>query len=992
MLVLGILLPTVADLGVHASQNNKVPKDNNIINEVVSSDTVTSAGVTAVAKLTQGSQILKHIDPEVLNSNEHILRLVEEETLNSYAFLNRDGSKTVYYTDKAVKYRNADGTIIEKDVSLTSSSNGYTTISNDIGVLLPADPASGIGMSYAGYDITIVPIEGSLCKPAQNNGTSILYPDYFGTGMSLMYTPSLDGLKEDIVLSHYTGITTFSFRLFTDGLLLQQENGRYYLGQSQDADMRIDMGDVVAFDVRGRFSVGTMSVTTVTEGQEYLLTLSVDADFLTDETTTYPVSIDPTLTVSDNTHGANAIEDITLYSGTPNANCNWSYLHCGYYSSTYKVARTMFRLTGLISSSDYQSLSAANILSAQFYIQEATGTAAIPIHIYSNAGNSGWTETGASWNNSGHVLGNIYATVSPGSNQLVSYDITNLVKAWKNGTESAQAGFVLVSSNETSVDKSFYSSETAYTGYRSYVVVNYEVGNDFSSAVGINSGQTVSVNIATAGSQKYFEFTPFYTGFYTIQSSNTTGDPLVSLYNCNQVELAYDDDGAEDLYRNFALTYHFVANATYYISVGHYGTGTGSYDFIISSEPNADILSTDTLTQGSSHTVNINAAYASVCYTLTPSSTNFCMFQSYAGNGNAMIWIYKSDLTLIAHNYGGNGNNFYVEAHLAKDTPYYIVVGHYGSTTGSYSFTGMLPTVINTYAYNVKNTGSQLILDIHGPDAQEKAHQWSFHTGLQGQWLIEQETSGYYTIRSKYGNQYYLGISNSSAGVDNVILSPTVSRNTRWNIYETPEHTLIFEPLAALGKVLYAPNATVGSEMQLAWLDLTDSYCQWRIGGYNSFVAPYLPSRTFALQCIGELTTNSTWYPMVQAAVTAWNNSDAGVNIVLTTDTSKYTLEITDRQVLLAGDTQVIDKDDTPGVIERATITIGAQHLVNATEQRIISIISHELGHFLGLQDYSTDEDTAVLGNDSLMSYGRNYDIVTSPQNFDIRNVLFLYE
>ena len=576
LLVFGLLLPTAMDIVVNAVPNNTTPKADSENAETFNADTSTSIEEGSIVELTRDSQILKYIDQTVLIANKHVARLVEEETLSSYAFLNSDGTKTVYYMDKEVKFLDKDGKTVEKNIGLTNTRNGFTTVSNDIGLLLPNDPAKGISISYDGYDIIIVPEGGSLRKTVQSNDTSVVYPDYFGSGMSLMYTPSLDGVKEDIVLSRYTGVTTFAFRLFTDGLRPYQENNRYYLASSKAAEMRIDMGDVVAFDAHGRFSVGTMDVTTVAEGQEYLLTLSVDAEFLTDETTTYPVSIDPTLTVSDNTHGAGAIEDITIYSGTPNANCDWPYLHCGYYNSTYKIARTMFRLTGLLSSSEYQTANAAAITSAEFHIQEATGTAALPVHIYSNTGNATWTETGATWNNAGHILGSIYATTSPGVNQAVSYNITNLVKAWKNNTESAQAGFILVSSNETSLDKAFYSSETAYTAYRSYVVVNYDVGNSFSNAVGINLGQTVSINIPTSGNKKFFEFTPSTTGFYTIQSSNHTGNPKVWLYNCNEAELASDDDSGVAQAYGFALTYHLIANVKYYIAAGHYGSETGT--------------------------------------------------------------------------------------------------------------------------------------------------------------------------------------------------------------------------------------------------------------------------------------------------------------------------------------------------------------------------------------------------------------------------------
>lgn len=830
MLIFGLLLPNFANLVVNAAPNSTTSKVNSENTEILDADIAKPIEAVSVTELTRDSQILKHIDQTVLTANKHIARLAEEETLSSYAFLNSDGTKTVYYMDKEVKYLDKDGKTVEKDISLTNTLNGFTTVSNDIGLLLPNDPASGISMSYDGYDIILVPEGGSLRKAAQNNNSSVIYPDYFGSGMSLMYTPSLDGLKEDIVLSRYTGVTTFVFRLFTDGLRPYQENNRYYLALSEAAEMRIDMGDVVAFDARGRFSVGAMNVTTVAEGQEYLLTLSVDAEFLTDETTTYPVSIDPTLTVSDNTHGAGAIEDITIYSGTPNANCDWPYLHCGYYNSTYKVARTMFRLTGLLSSSEYQAVSATDITSAQFHIQEATGTAALPVHIYSNTGDAGWTETGATWNNSGHTLGTIYATVSPGVNQAVSYDITTLVQAWKNSTESAQAGFILVSSNETSLDKAFYSSETTTTSYRSYVVVNYEVGNDFSSAVEINSGATTSVNIETAGDKKYFKFTPLVTGFFTIQSSNLTGDPKVWLYNCDQAQLNSHDDIDSGANNNFALTYHFTANATYYISAGHYGTRTGTYSISVAPSTSATPPTLTTTPSSLTNQVSIDYAYEVECYMFAAADTAEYIFQSSTAVGDPKIWIYDSNLSLysLGDDYLGN-YNFRLKDVFEPNALYYVVVGYHAKGTGSYGFNILTPITLSGVNH-LQNVGSALYLDILGTGTEEVVRQRLLHKNPQQRWRFQQQSNGYYTIQSQYDTTYYIGITSTNTDENNVVLHESVSDSTLWKIYNDG-NALLIEPKTAPGKVLCVPDSDHGTALQLCWMSSTVSNRnKWTIG------------------------------------------------------------------------------------------------------------------------------------------------------------------
>ena len=54
---------------------------------------------------------------------------------------------------------------------------------------------------------------------------------------------------------------------------------------------------------RDSHGTGTMKVTVVEEGEKYLLTIEADKEFLCDPTTEYPVTIDPTITVSDNVTG-----------------------------------------------------------------------------------------------------------------------------------------------------------------------------------------------------------------------------------------------------------------------------------------------------------------------------------------------------------------------------------------------------------------------------------------------------------------------------------------------------------------------------------------------------------------------------------------------------------------------------------------------------------------------------------------------------------------
>lgn len=446
------------------------------------------AVIAPEAALLADCQILRYVNEEAFREKNHVSRVPGEETLSSYVFQNADGSRTVYFLDEPVKYVDSAGIVREKDLTLkavgtdnslmldsslasggSQTASGYVTTANDIGLTLPTNPSDGISLTYEGSRITLIPQGGTQGVTAQLAEGGVNYPDFFGEGMSLRYTPLLSGVKEDIILRAYTGVNTFTFLLNTNGLGLYEENGRYYVASSPDAENPLELGDLVTFDAHGRFSVGTTTAQTLTPNQSYRLTLTVDEAFLTDENTTYPVTIDPSITIpAENT----AIQDATIYSGTPDMNANWTYLHAGYYDDTYKIARTLFRFPGLTGSSTYLFPEEFTITSVKFHIWEATGSAPQTVNICSFFGLDTWTESTVTWNDIG-TADKVYATGSPGYGNETLYNITQLVRAWQNGDENPTIGLMLKSSNETSVDKAFYSTEWSSSSYRPYLMVDY---------------------------------------------------------------------------------------------------------------------------------------------------------------------------------------------------------------------------------------------------------------------------------------------------------------------------------------------------------------------------------------------------------------------------------------------------------------------------------------------------------------------------------------
>lgn len=487
------------------------------VTTAVTEETVAAAAPSSPMKLAESCNILRYVNEEVFMQSNHIARLNAQETLSSYAFLNSDGTTTVYYMDEEVKFINTDGTVQEKDITLTTATGGYTTVCNDVKLNLPTNPANGISLVYGNYSATLKPQGRTFSKSPVLENNTVTYPDYFGEGMDLVYTPTLSGVKEDIVLESYTGVNSFTFMLNTRGLNLYQANGRYFLAPSKVSDMRIELGDIVSFDARGRFSVGTMTATTVMAGSLYQLTITVDEGFLTDENTTYPVSIDPTLEVSDNTHGAGAIEDATLYSGVPGLNSgSWQYLHCGYYDSTYQVSRTAFMPIGMMDDTDFWDIPYNGVTSAKFYVKEAGWTAGVTVNLHRIT--ASWDENTITWSSHYNKYDStVSASASPSYGNYAEFDITALVQYWRY-YEDYGNGFMLISTNETSVDKTLYSSESGSSN-RPYVVVTYNSGNGIldKSTLEIDEGQSDTLTLS--GVSGTVTWTSSNTAVATVNSS-----------------------------------------------------------------------------------------------------------------------------------------------------------------------------------------------------------------------------------------------------------------------------------------------------------------------------------------------------------------------------------------------------------------------------------------------------------------------------------------
>lgn len=502
LLVVSILLSTLY-LPI-AAEDTAVPE---AVSPAISSVPETVAN--APAELLQGipvdfenEAILQYVDQDVFRASNHIKRLPQEETLDTYVYLNQDGTKSVYFMEENVKYVDANGNVQNKDISLKETKNGFTTVQNDVSVFIPTNAANGIQVSHSIGNVKLIPQNSLLVVAGRQDGDSVLYPNYFGKGISLRYTPLLSGVKEDIILASYTGTHSFQFALETNGLFVYEDaEAGYYVASAQDAADRYFLGEIIVYDAVGRPSIGTMTVKTVAAGARYILTVTADPAFLTDANTVYPVTIDPTITIGGANDTNKQIWDVPIFSGYPSWTCGaYQYLTLGNAGGNYGTGRAIIKLPGLYESAVYQNTHYEKIVSVKFYCTDGSGNAAQYINLYPHIDHPEWTESNASWIYVGgyDTSYNMGTTVSYGS--WSEFNIIALVRMWKQGLYNPEAGFQLVNSDEVTREKhkAIHATEYATASYRPYVVFTYHESVFLSSTkLSLLAGQSATLSAET---------------------------------------------------------------------------------------------------------------------------------------------------------------------------------------------------------------------------------------------------------------------------------------------------------------------------------------------------------------------------------------------------------------------------------------------------------------------------------------------------------------
>ena len=586
------------------------------------------------------------ISEDAITEKGHVNRLWEQESdLNTIIFQNRDGKKTMYYFTEPVKYKDKDGNIKDKKNKLTEQENTYTNAENDINSYFPKKihKNKGVVLRHNDIEIEVAPLingsSGASRQTGQNKDNQpteyVEYPAVFDESISVRYTPTFGGFKEDIILSENVGINEFTFRIKTNGLsLVSDEFGSYNLinpltGQIIARIGSLQIYDSKPFEVPDEILNESISnpteedfakkeqtleeliqsiplgasdgkpkedevlpvynhhyvVYTVVQDEEYLITIVVDENYLTDSDRVWPVYVDPTINV-EGSGDSKTIQDAPIYSGKPTSALGGNaYNVVGWQGSTHKVGRTLMKFPGLASNSTYKNLSTNQITSLDLHIYESSGkTASSIIDLYQYTGTA-WTESTAKCNNIGwDSYSNNFTWNTINCSGWQTFNLLSMVATWKSSPTALDKGIMLknyTSESDPTYSKHFDSTDTNRTTQDGVSVKPYlTFGYNPISYTTLSHGIPVNEYLEQGG-EYWYTFTPTECDktyvFYTTGSTDTYGE----LYQGTTLLESNDDSGDGN---NFCISCSLVCGTQYRLKIRGYNTSTsGSYSVVVKS-------------------------------------------------------------------------------------------------------------------------------------------------------------------------------------------------------------------------------------------------------------------------------------------------------------------------------------------------------------------------------------------------------------------------
>ncbi len=419
-----------------------------------------------------------------------------EQSLGEVIFENEEGIRSLYIFDENVKFRDESGAVKDKSNKAVRKNNTFVSESNDIEVVLPLSIMGGVTLKDDGLNINMRPVSALHTTRFNSAGQikdekSVLYQDVFDEYTDVKYTFTYSGVKEDIILEKYNGVSSFNYEVSTGGLSLNEEKGALVL-RDDNGEAKAVIGEIVVFSADNQNNTfGEYTIKEKVKNSLYIVTINVDKEYLTSPDTTYPVTIDPTVgTVSTSSN----IQDMQVFKGTDGTGTTETSAGLSGVSrvgwTDWGACRTLLKMTSQTFKREVQS--SEQIVSAYIEMRDlmCQGGTALPIVCSQFKGNQ-WEESDAmTWNQinadstgaSSPVVNVTYANGAANTPMhWYEWDVTNIVRGWATNEDYRNKGVIFrtvasMFENNSSYSqymKTFSSMQGSST-YAPYICIKYK--------------------------------------------------------------------------------------------------------------------------------------------------------------------------------------------------------------------------------------------------------------------------------------------------------------------------------------------------------------------------------------------------------------------------------------------------------------------------------------------------------------------------------------
>ena len=477
---------------------------------------------------------------------------------------------------------------------------------------------------------------------------------------SIVTTPLLHGVKNDIVLSSYSGNNTYSFVVDTGGLVPTESMGDSITLLDTEGNMQAYLNIGELKDAGGNCSMhNRIDIAPYEQPGKYLVMVTLDEAFLTDPDTVYPVAA----AASSQTVGASYINDADVNSSSPSNNyANSTTLWAGYINGAKYRSYIQFIMGSFLS-----SIAPDNITNSYLILYEKSGNTSSFTLQPRIPGNT-WSYTSLTWNNQPSMLASYNGVSAPGNltltqtSTMYQLPMTTFVKACMRNYVNDQLpntihelrGIALKISNEASAQVRMFNSTNASSNKPTLVI--------YYNPIAAPTGVTVSPNSAlvSAGNSKQLS-----------ASVSPSGAPQGVSWSSSNIALAtVSSSGLVSTLSPGVVT--ITAKSTKDTSK----KGTS----IITINP----VSYTTVSSGKTYSSTLSAGQHR-WYKFTPTVSGDYTFAT-TGSTDTAGELYQGSTLLITNDNGGAGNNFSITRSLTSGTQYRLKVKG-ASTSVSGSFT-----------------------------------------------------------------------------------------------------------------------------------------------------------------------------------------------------------------------------------------------------------------------------------------------------------------